>query len=94
MIWRAIRLPKGLKLSALVALAVPVLVAFTAISSAAMAALAVSAFERDGGPAKVRAAAVASDLASPRASSARASASQFSSGHSLRGSAVACSRMA
>jgi mono/diheme cytochrome c family protein len=35
MIWRAMRLPKGLKLSALVALAVPVLVAFTAISTLA-----------------------------------------------------------
>src|SRR6267154_2430401 len=48
--------------------------ALTAISSAAAAALAVSIFERDGGPAKVRAAAVASDRASPRASSARRSA--------------------
>ena len=35
MIWRAMRLPKGLKLSALVALAVPVLVAFTAITTLA-----------------------------------------------------------
>jgi mono/diheme cytochrome c family protein len=35
MIWRAMRLPKGLKLSALVALAVPVLVAVTAITSLA-----------------------------------------------------------
>lgn len=35
MIWRAIRLPKGLKLSALIALAVPVLVAFTAITTLA-----------------------------------------------------------
>jgi mono/diheme cytochrome c family protein len=35
MIWRAMRLPKRLKLSALVALAVPALVAFTAITTLA-----------------------------------------------------------
>jgi mono/diheme cytochrome c family protein len=35
MIWRAMRLPKGLKLSALVALAVPVLIALTAITTLA-----------------------------------------------------------
>jgi mono/diheme cytochrome c family protein len=35
MIWRAMRLPKGLKLSAVVALAVPVLIALTAITSLA-----------------------------------------------------------
>jgi mono/diheme cytochrome c family protein len=35
MIWRAMRLPKGFKLSALVALAVPVLVALTAITTLA-----------------------------------------------------------
>src|ERR1700692_2005510 len=35
MIWRAMRLPKRLKLSALVALAVPALIAFTAISTLA-----------------------------------------------------------
>ena len=35
MIWRAMRLPKGLKLSALVALAVPVLIAVTAITTLA-----------------------------------------------------------
>jgi cytochrome c5 len=35
MIWRAMRLPKRLKLSALVALAVPALVAFTAITTMA-----------------------------------------------------------
>jgi hypothetical protein len=50
--------------------------ALTARSSAAAAALAVSALERDGGPAKVRAAAVASERASPRASSARAAAAR------------------
>ena len=35
MIWRAMRLPKGLKLSALVALAIPVLVGLTAITTLA-----------------------------------------------------------
>jgi mono/diheme cytochrome c family protein len=35
MIWRAMRLPKGFKLSALVALAIPVLVALTAITTLA-----------------------------------------------------------
>jgi len=35
MIWRAMRLPKGLKLSALVALAVPALIALTAITTLA-----------------------------------------------------------
>jgi Cytochrome c1 len=35
MIWRVIRLPKGLKLSALVALAVPALIALTAITTLA-----------------------------------------------------------
>ena len=35
MIWRAMRLPKRLKLSALVALAVPALIAFTAITTLA-----------------------------------------------------------
>jgi mono/diheme cytochrome c family protein len=35
MIWRAMRLPRGFKLSALVALAVPALVAFTAITTLA-----------------------------------------------------------
>jgi mono/diheme cytochrome c family protein len=35
MIWRAMRLPKGLKLSALVALAIPALIALTAITTLA-----------------------------------------------------------
>ena len=35
MIWRAMRLPKGLKLSALVALAVPALIALTAVTTLA-----------------------------------------------------------